>query len=341
MTNNNSTLNSIFTSVKDIKNPVTKNLKPANNGYIFELAENGKEAELEAGPYEIPLNFNEVLMSANVFFTGKGSFNLQVKVLEDGIWSDYFSYGTFSTEKSASADTQENDFGKLDIDILQLKKPAQALAFKLKIQSEKNAFVKLISFTASDINQKYEYTPASKNEKPILLKVKPISQMIQPTDKAKRICGPVNCVMALDHIGIKAQLLPLIDITYDNRADLCGNWFLNTAGAGTYGAYAFCARINSLEKVKKMVESGVPVCASISFSEGELTNSPIPKSAGHFILIKGFTAAGDIIANESAAPCTETVERIYKREEIFNIWLKRKRGMCYIITDKLPDKSFL
>jgi hypothetical protein len=56
----------------------------------------------------------------------------------------------------------------------------------------------------------------------------------------------------------------------------------------------------------------------------------------------GFTAEGDVIANDPASPSDEAVRRVYKRREWENIWLRTKRynasgkvvsgtgGVCYL-----------
>ncbi|MCZ9337662.1 peptidase C39 family protein, partial [Streptomyces sp. TRM76130] len=56
----------------------------------------------------------------------------------------------------------------------------------------------------------------------------------------------------------------------------------------------------------------------------------------------GFTADGDVIANDPASDSNEAVRRVYRRREWENIWLRTKRydtdgkvrsgtgGVCYI-----------
>ena len=39
----------------------------------------------------------------------------------------------------------------------------------------------------------------------------------------------------------------------------------------------------------------------------------------------GFTADGDVIANDPASPSNEAVRRVYQRREWENIWLRTKR----------------
>jgi hypothetical protein len=62
----------------------------------------------------------------------------------------------------------------------------------------------------------------------------------------------------------------------------------------------------------------------------------------------GFTAEGDVIANDPASPSDAAVRRVYKRREWENIWLRTKRynasgkvvsgtgGVCYLYFPACP-----
>jgi hypothetical protein len=62
----------------------------------------------------------------------------------------------------------------------------------------------------------------------------------------------------------------------------------------------------------------------------------------------GFTAEGDVIANDPASPGDAAVRRVYKRREWENIWLRTKRynasgkvasgtgGVCYLYFPARP-----
>jgi hypothetical protein len=63
----------------------------------------------------------------------------------------------------------------------------------------------------------------------------------------------------------------------------------------------------------------------------------------------GFTAEGDVIANDPASPSDEAVRRVYLRREFENIWLRTKRynasgkvvsgtgGVCYLYFPAHPS----
>ena len=89
--------------------------------------------------------------------------------------------------------------------------------------------------------------------------------------------------------------------TYDAAYEGTGNWPFNTAYAASRGLSAFVTRLRSLSEAESLVAAGIPVIASVSFSSGALYGAPISSTAGHLLVIVGFTATGDVVVNDPAA----------------------------------------
>lgn len=130
--------------------------------------------------------------------------------------------------------------------------------------------------------------------------------------------------------------------TFDHQYNGCGNWPFNAAYASTYrGMNAVVTRLASLTEAERLIRVGIPVITSQSFVREELTGAGYG-TAGHLMAVVGFTADGDVIANDPAAPGNETVRRVYPRREFENIWLRTRRndsggkvssgtgGVCYL-----------
>ncbi|MFL4946894.1 peptidase C39 family protein [Streptomyces sp. MMS24-I31] len=130
--------------------------------------------------------------------------------------------------------------------------------------------------------------------------------------------------------------------TYDYQYAGCGNWPFNAAYAATFkGLQGVVTRLGSLTDLQTLIASGVPAMTSQSFLKSELTGAGYGTS-GHLMTVIGFTAAGDVIANDPASPTDEAVRRVYRRREFENIWLRTKRynasgkvvsgtgGVCYL-----------
>ena len=138
---------------------------------------------------------------------------------------------------------------------------------------------------------------------------------------------------------------------YDKDYDGTGNWPFNTAYAATFGLAAHVTRLGSLAELERYILAGVPVITSQSFLASELDGAGYG-TAGHLMVIIGFTEDGDVIANDPASSSDSAVRNVYKREQFENIWLRTKRydadgdvaggsgGVAYIIAPvgtKLPS----
>ncbi|MCP9973099.1 peptidase C39 family protein [Streptomyces somaliensis] len=170
-------------------------------------------------------------------------------------------------------------------------------------------------------------------------------------------CSPTSSQMAVEYWGRRptARELAWVDpayadpqvchaarATYDSQYQGCGNWPFNAAYAATYDDMnAVVTRLRSLTDLEGLVGAGIPVITSQSFLEGELTGAGYG-TAGHLMTVTGFTADGDVIANDPASPANQAVRRVYRRREWETVWLRTKRydasggvasgtgGVCYL-----------
>ncbi|MGW2089040.1 peptidase C39 family protein [Streptomyces sp. NPDC001880] len=179
-------------------------------------------------------------------------------------------------------------------------------------------------------------------------------------------CSPTSSQMIIEYWGRRPtaedlawvkpgladpQVCHAARFTYDYQYEGCGNWPFNAAYAATYdGMSAAVTRLDSLTDLEALIRAGIPVITSQSFLKEELTGAGYGTS-GHLMTVIGFTADGDVIANDPASPSNEAVRRVYKRREWENIWLRTKRydangkvrsgtgGVCYLYWPAKPAPS--
>ncbi|MFD4633153.1 peptidase C39 family protein [Streptomyces sp. NPDC058284] len=170
-------------------------------------------------------------------------------------------------------------------------------------------------------------------------------------------CSPTSSQMIIEYWGRRPtpEQLAWVDpsyadpqvchaarFTFDYQYDGCGNWPFNAAYASTYkGLQGVVTRLASLTELESLIAAGIPAITSQSFLKGELTGAGYG-TAGHLMTVIGFTADGDVIANDPASPSDAAVRRVYKRREFENVWLRTKRynaagkvvsgtgGVCYL-----------
>ncbi|MFE2533927.1 peptidase C39 family protein [Streptomyces sp. NPDC059371] len=177
-------------------------------------------------------------------------------------------------------------------------------------------------------------------------------------------CSPTSSQMIIEYWGRRptAEQLAWVDpayadpqvclaarSTYDYQYTGCGNWPFNAAYAATYkDLQGVVTRLGSLTDLETLIAAGIPAITSQSFLKTELTGAGYGTS-GHLMTVIGFTADGDVIANDPASPGDEAVRRVYKRSEWENIWLRTKRynasgkvvsgtgGVCYLYFPAHPS----
>ncbi|MEV4071606.1 C39 family peptidase [Nonomuraea fuscirosea] len=120
--------------------------------------------------------------------------------------------------------------------------------------------------------------------------------------------------------------------TYDVSYQGTGNWAFNVAYAGRYGLSGFVTRLRSAAELERFVRAGIPVITSQSFKSHELPGSCYTTS-GHIMVVTGFTAEGDVIVNDPAAPRDSEVRRVYPRAAFEHVWLRSSGsgGIVYVV----------
>ncbi|KUO18637.1 peptidase C39 family protein [Streptomyces dysideae] len=179
-------------------------------------------------------------------------------------------------------------------------------------------------------------------------------------------CSPTSSQMIIEYWGgrLTPQQLAWVNpeyadpqvchaarFTYDYQYAGCGNWPFNAAYAATFkGLQGVVTRLGSLTDLETLIAAGIPAITSQSFLKEELTGAGYG-TAGHLMTVVGFTAAGDVIANDPASPSNDKVRRIYQRREWENIWLRTKRynasgkvvsgtgGVCYLYFPAYPTAA--
>ena len=131
-------------------------------------------------------------------------------------------------------------------------------------------------------------------------------------------------------------------VVYDYGYEGAGNWAFNTAYAANLTSDAFVTRLRNLREAERFIAAGIPLAASISFSRGQLNGAPISATAGHLVVISGFTRAGKVVVNDPAAPSNSSVRRVYDRGQFERAWLRKSSGTVYVVRNAahpLPSRG--
>lgn len=292
------------------------------------------EGQYTSPVQETPFAFDNAVLSWAADAPAGTSLKLEMRVRVDGTWSRWYTMGTWTNGRGASARGQSDGFGQVDIDTLELRQPAQAFQYRATLSgsgSSARPVLRSVAVAYADMSRALT-GPALPLEANWArdLPVPQISQAVQDPAIRWEICSPTSLTMVLNYWGANKPLMEVVSGVRDGTAGLYGNWPLNTAYAATQGFDAQVARFHSVEQLQNEIAGGRPVIVSIRFSAGQLSNAPINSTSGHLIVVRGFTADGDVIVNDPAAPSHDTVRRVYQRDQFSRVWLS-SGGIAYTL----------
>lgn len=272
-------------------------------------------------------SFKQMLASWNSDSTG-GTVEISVSVLlDDGSYTDWFSWGVWSAIKglSGSASTK-NEHGKVGIDILDLNEECQGtVRYRIDIKQTKDHSPIVYNVTlAADTEESLLSAPADTYKK---LDV-PYRRQTDVPEIGGQICSATSLSMILLYLG--EQDLEVEDVAWgvrDYGAKKFGNWAYNVAYAGELGYNAYIDYFD-IDAIKWAVHMGYPLACSIRVKAGQLTKSGYPNytTNGHLLCVVGYevkNGQGWLLINDPAHPEVKAI----LESEFVNIY----RGVSYIV----------
>jgi hypothetical protein len=253
---------------------------------------------------------------------------------------------------------QADDLAAVNVDTW--RAPAGMTSYQLRVTLARKAGTNRnpgIDTIGAVVSRLPDTAPATSRPGPgrgIVLDVPRYSQMIHEGDYpqwnggGQAWCSPTSTSMVLGYYdslpGPKAYSWvpdghtdPWVDyaarMTFDYDYDGAGNWPFNTAYAAPRVGHGFVTRLRSLREAEQFIKAGIPLVASISFGDGQLTGAPIGGTAGHLLVISGFTEDGDVVVNDPAGRTSSAVRRTYDRGQLERAWLNGSGGVVYVIHD--------
>lgn len=322
------------------------------------------EAYSDAGVYLSPIietsPFNAMILSWNAC-TPEGTtiqIEAQVRIYKDQQikWSGWLTWGTWSTSSaSSSAKTSEDEFAKVDTDILRVKsdfnETANAIRYRIILNTSKpenTPSIKLVAAATRNTHSREDITKqlSEVNLSELLntdktLEVPRFSQMLRDPKIASVICSPTSITMILNYHGLNLVPEYTAAKVYDTVYEGYGNWPFNTAFAGSLGFESYVAYCSSILDLKAEIDKGFPLAVSVRYKNNELVDSklpiihgaPIKKTNGHLIVVCGFIKENDkhyVVVNDPAAESNEAVRLKYELEEFDAAW-KTSGRVAYII----------
>mgnify|MGYP001235104221 CR=1 FL=1 len=330
----------------------------------------GKKSKTWTSPWVAAKGTTALNPSWNVSTMPNGSFlTIQMRVKDAKKTTGWktvaeWRYG-LSGGKRTTKSKQSDSLAWVDTDTVKAKSGKKFSAWQIRVNVQrKNTKVKSPVLTGvAVVSSTYtsKTSPVSKTTmtRDAELAVPTYSQMVhighspQYGGGGQAWCSPTSTSMVLRYYGLGPSAKSytwakgadgFVDhaarYTYDSAYRGTGTWPFNTAYASRYGTDAVVHRLPDLRSVERFISAGVPVIVSVAFKKGELTGAPIGSTPGHLIVVRGFTATGEVIVNDPAGKTNAQVRRIYNRAQFERAWLKGSGGISYVIAPAGMNLAF-
>ncbi len=315
----------------------------------------------DTGDITTAFGFTELLPSWNLDIPATSSqtasLHVRTRDAKTGKWSPWMQIGQWGPAAPASAFLEikllhEHTYGKVNVDILELDRPADAFALRVTISPGYDTLTDATmnlrrltavvsgpargvdrAYVAALTDQQHELIESNTWRRDLPVPFKP--QKSLPQKLWSRGCSPTATNMVMAYAGVDLPVNQTADGVYDKAHNIYGNWGRAVAFASVHGLDAELARFRSWDQLKATIADGQPVIASIRFEAGEFPSNPMGDTDGHLIVIRGLTTEGDAIVNDPAISDDNAGDGIvYKADELARAWLG-KGGVAYLI--RRPD----
>jgi len=286
--------------------------------------------------------FTRLIASFNVATPPDTGVLLEARVKQAETWSPWIYMQSWGKVVQELDRPLKWDGGKLETDELVLTKPADQYQARLTLISfgfdaKVTPSVRRLSICYSGIVD--DDATRKRLNPPTTLPSKWARDLKVPfrgqgaTDNPKpirgMICSPTSVSMVLEYHGVNHTTLENAMAIYDPHFDLFGNWGRAVSRAGEVGLDAWLTRFRDWDAVKSEIANGNPVIASIFFERGEVRGFIYERTAGHLLVIRGFTPTGDVIVNDPASR-DKGNGAIYPAAEFARAWFDNG-GVGYVI----------
>ncbi|MDH7601209.1 MAG: C39 family peptidase [Armatimonadota bacterium] len=322
---------------------------PASKGIVFSSPHgsvNLQCATVESPEIKVDGGFDQAVISWNAYTPLGAYIRVYLAAKVGANWTPWYKMGLWTRDERPEPRTsfkgQDDEWGRVDTDVLVLKKPAQAIKARLELGSVDGCAYPILRFVSVCVTNTSAPRPTDAPVKSAWgreLDVPELSQL--SVEGGRGWCSPTSVAMVLGYWAKKLNRPELaVSITeaaqgvYDKAWGGTGNWTFNIAFAGEFsGIRAYVTRFSNIADIEKRVLQGIPVIVSLDYNKLNRRKTEAPM--GHLMVVRGFTRFGNVIFNDPWARLDkgQKVRKIFKREDLERSWLGPggSHGTVYLI----------
>ena len=294
------------------------------------LTEGATAGTFISGEVNMGGSFKKMVTSWNATSTG-GTVEVSVAIkLDDGSFTDWYSWGEWTAIRGNSGSkTKEDSNGKINVDILTLNNECQGIIkFKIDIKqtTDHSPILHNVTFACNKADSSLTFTETEA----VKLDV-PYRRQQDVPEIGGSICSATSLSMVMLYHGEEIEGTDgIADVAWgvrDYGAEIFGNWAFNVAYAGELG-YNTYVDFFDVDDIKYAVSTGHPIVCSIKVTRGQLAASGFRgyTTNGHLICIVGYEVRDGqmwLLVNDPAHPeVTALLE-----SDFVNVY----RGVSYIV----------
>ncbi len=288
------------------------------------------------------LEFDAIVPSWNATTPAGTWLSIDVQARVGGEWTAWYQLGVWAsgtgTLSRHSFDSERDRYGEVWTDTVVLDEPADAARVRVTLFTADGASSPAVSrlalaFAKTGAGRGNDAGGQAWGTK---LEVPGRSQMV--FDAGEAWCSPTTTSMILawwaQRSGTTTYDVSVPEAaggTWDETYGGNGNWPFNIAYAASLGLTGEVGWFDSIDDIEPWITEGAPVAISAAWSAGEVEGAPISSTAGHLLLVTGFSAEGDVFVNDPAASSDAGVPRTYDRRQIEAAWLGGSEGVVYLL----------
>ena len=287
----------------------------------------GTDVILQFGPWIPRVPARHLVPSLALLTPHRYVARFEVSGCRGGAWTSWVATTTLGDDVFAPFPTVADGL-TAEIDEIHATAPVDAVRLRVRIGGAADVLSHaawLVTLSA------WDGALAPKEEAPLStvpLAVPARTQLDAPEAVRLLICSPTSVGMAMEYFGRAVPTMTLADAVFHAPTDRYGVWPAAVRAAAAHGVPGYLLRFPDWQVAAWCLDHGLPIVASVRFSTGELTNAPIPETAGHLVVVTGLDG-DDVLVNDPVAPSVESVPRRYRREEFTRAWLE-KSGVGYV-----------
>jgi hypothetical protein len=307
---------------------------------------------LTSPPVSADIEWTEAVLSWNAATPPGTGLKLEVRRLEPAPATRFYVMGWWSSDPAGhpreSVPGQKDEQGEVQTDTLVLTQAGRVAQVRVTITGDGNRATPDLAFiglSLLDPRSTPEPLPPNRAAWGHELAVPERTQVIYP-EGVSAWCSPTSLAMLLAYWG-KTTGRPELDLEVpvvaravnDPRWPGTGNWSFNMAFAGSLpGMRAYVTRLSDVAELEDWIAADVPVAVSLAYNL--LRGLPRDRSDGHLVVVRGFTATGDVVVNDPGTG--KEIRRVFPRQNLVRAWAVSEHTVYLVhpVAHVLPPDRF-